>query len=167
MAYSSRGASMSDPRQQSSNAETIRFGLLAARSSDALGRAAANLPLTDEDREILGKAESFLRDVAEGAAFLTNGTQGGGSAFGATEALGFALQPSQVLDDLVQGREIPEVFVQLADAVHQIIGGRVGQEDVVSSVRAFFDGLYSSLVSVIEHSKLRPLGRSSVLGHYA
>jgi hypothetical protein len=160
---------MSDPSLQIRNAQTIKFGMLAARSSHAIARAVSHEALSEEDRDILQKAENFLHEVAEGAAFITSGTQTCGSAFRSTEALGYALRPIESLD-LIGSGEAPEIFEHLAAAVKQIAAGRASElepEDV-SNAQAFFERLYSSLLGLIEHNRLRPAwnGRRTIIGQY-
>lgn len=161
---------MSDPSLQLRDAQTINFGLLAARSSSAIGRAMEHLELSNEDQSILAKAEEFLRQVADGAAFVTTGAQSGGSALGTTEALGYALNPIEALA-FFQGREVPETFNTFATTVHEIAAGNAANVDpnIVGGVKAFFDRLYVSLRSLIEQNRLRPAfdGRGGMLGHFA
>src|SRR6478735_8885316 len=137
---------MSDPNLQIRSAQTIKFGLLAARSSSAIDRAVAHQELSAEDQEILRRAEEFLRQVADGAAFVTSGTQSGGSALGSTEALGYALKPIESLV-FFKDREVPETFKLFARTVHEIAAGKASELDqsMVSGVRAFFERLYASL----------------------
>ena len=68
---------MSDPSLQLRSAESIKYGLLAARSSEAISRAEAQQALSREDQDILGEAEEFLKQVAEGAAFIRDFRQRG------------------------------------------------------------------------------------------
>lgn len=161
---------MSDPSLQLRSAQTIRFGLLAARSSSAIDRAMARLELSTEDQAILAKAEEFLRQVADGAQFVSTGVQAGGSALRTTEALGYALNPIESLG-FFQDREVPETFNSFARTVHEIAAGNAADVDpnIVGGVKAFFDRLYISLRSLIEHNRLRPAssGRSAMLGQYA
>lgn len=161
---------MSDPSLQLRNAESIKYGLLAARSSEAIGRAEAQQALTREDQDILGEAEEFLRQVADGAAFISTGAHSRGSVISSTDAFGFALHPIESLD-LLKDRQAPEVFNELARAVHQISAGQaatLNMADVVNA-RAFFDRLYASVLELIESNRLRPaaVGRRALLGQLA
>lgn len=161
---------MSDPSLQIRNAQTIKLGLLAARSSDVIARAQARHILLPEDQEILEKAEEFLRQVVEGAEFIATGAQSGGSAIRSTEALGYALRPIES-SGLLHGREVPDTFEKFAQAVHQIAEGDISQLDanVAKEVKVFFDRLYASLLALIEHNRLRSTmnGRREILGQYA
>jgi len=161
---------MSDQSMQLRSAQTIRFGLLAARSSSAIERAIAHLELSAEEQAILLSAEEFLRQVADGAAFVSTGAQTGGGALRTTEALGYALNPIESLG-LFEDRGVPDTFNSFAAAVHEIAAGNVARvdPDMVSGIKVFFDRLYMSLRSLIEHNRLRPAdgSRSAMLGHYA
>lgn len=158
---------MSDPSLQLRSAESIKYGLLAARSSEAISRAEAQQALSREDQDILGEAEEFLKQVAEGAAFISTGTHSRGSVINSTYVFGFALHPIESLD-LLKDRQAPEVFDGLAKAVHEIAAGQastLNEADIVNA-RAFFDRLYASILELIESNRLRPtaVGRSALLG---
>ncbi|MBA8887404.1 hypothetical protein FHW12_001618 [Dokdonella fugitiva] len=148
---------MSDPSLHTRTAQAINFGLLAARSSDAIARAGSQA-LSLEDQAILGKAADFLHQAAQGAEFIASGTQSGGSAFASTEALGYALRPVESLDAVLRGRQAPLVFSELETAVREIAAGHSASVDVntLNAVRLFFDRLYTSLLGMIEHNRLRP-----------
>ena len=120
-----------------------------------------------EDQDILGEAEEFLKQVAEGAAFISTGTHSRGSVINSTYVFGFALHPIESLD-LLKDRQAPEVFDGLAKAVHEIAAGQastLNEADIVNA-RAFFDRLYASILELIESNRLRPtaVGRSALLG---
>ncbi|WP_093289042.1 hypothetical protein [Pseudoxanthomonas sp. CF125] len=158
---------MSDPSLQLRSAESIKYGLLAARSSEAIARAEAHQELTSEDQTILEEAEEFLRQVADGAAFISTGAHPRGSVISSTDAFGFALQPVESLD-LLKDRQAPDVFNELARAVHQISAGQAStlEEVDITNARAFFDRLYASALELLEINRLRPaaVGRRALLG---
>jgi hypothetical protein len=139
------GDEMSAPGQLVQDAETISFGFLSAKTSDALAHALETDAVTPEHVEILEKAASFLRDISDGARFTMSGTfRPGAVPARSIAALDIAFGPIQSLRKLVaQRNDLAAFFDELAQAVIEVKNtGHAHQVEVpVRAAQSFFEGL--------------------------
>ena len=148
---------MSAPNQLMQDAETISYGFLAARTSNALRHLMAGQALDIDDERILEDATRFLQDISDGARFTASGNfREGANPSRSIAALDVAFGAIDLLKQLVnQERNVASFFDDLAQAVSKAREAGISPE-VVESVQTadqFFEALGTWLSNELHSNK--------------
>lgn len=152
---------MSAPVFETKAADYIGQGFLAIKAKNAIGVFLNGQTLTDSERDILFKAQKFLKDIASGASLVATGEVNGIRPMESMAALDYAMDPIQRLKGLLGDREVSDFFNEVAESVEL---GAKGAPDVLPAREqtlrfavSFFDMLYLSLSSALNRNH-HPLG---------
>lgn len=152
---------MSAPAFESKVADYIGQGFLAIKAKNALKAILGGKTLTVQEREVLLKAEKFLKEIASGASLVSTGEARGIKPMDSMIALDYAMDPIEHLRDLLGNREVSDFFNDLANSVGQSAQGdakaQSAGEPMLNFAVSFFDALYLSLSNVLDRNYY-PLG---------
>ncbi len=147
---------MSAPGFETRTADYIGQGFLAVKAKNAIGAFLDGKPLSQGDKEVLLKAERFLKEIASGASLVATGKAMGFRPMESMLALDYAMDPIQRLRDLLENREVSEFFCEVAESVQLGAQGDPGvlpaKEKMLRFAVSFFDTLYLSLSSTLDRS---------------
>jgi hypothetical protein len=147
---------MSAPKRAMRNAEEIGYGFLAAKASLAL-QVAQQRQLSADETAVLGKAATFLNEIANGAKISKGAVLEGVRPSSSIAALNVAFGPLEILKRLIKSdrEEIAPVFIRLSQAVKAVQEGADPNtlKPTLSEAQEFFDGLSGWLASEINARK--------------
>jgi hypothetical protein len=152
-----KDSTMSAPNQLMQDADTISYGFLAARTSNALRNLMAGNSLGSDDERVLEEATRFLQDISDGARFTASGNfREGANPSRSIAALDVAFGAIDLLKQLVsREKNVASFFEELAKAVSQAREAGVSP-DVAGSVQSadqFFDALGTWLSNELHSHK--------------
>lgn len=140
---------MSAPSTLLREASSVRYGVLSVKASNALRSALRRRALTDDQKETLRRAATFLGHISDGARIATTGTfRAGARPSQSIAALDYALGPIDALRSQID-EDIAPFFSRMARAVHHTADNRLANDERQVAKRAlfFFETLHNSLLS--------------------
>lgn len=143
---------MSAPRRAMRDAQEISYGFLAAKTSSALSKVKERHPLSQDDIAVLGKATTFLKEIADGVLITSKGEIAEGvRPSSSIAALDFALGPIASLKEIIKAEhsELEPMFRRLWAAVSAAHENRVipNFANSISEAQLFFDDLSAWLAN--------------------
>lgn len=150
---------MSAPNIGLKRAEYFKYSILAIRTSSALNDVLQGKDLTEDERAVLTRAASFLKDISTGANFIAHGSfQEGFSPSRSVKALRQAMGPIMKLRVLIKDDDVASFFEQLTTAVSEVSKGHLanGASEQIQSAINFFEAFNESVGSELNVKHLSP-----------
>lgn len=142
-------------------AEYLGLGFLAVTSSELLDQFLHGQSIEDEDdRYTLRRAETFLREVSNGARLVTSGVSSDASAIETVRKLTYSVEPLKLIQDGIRSADVGQTFEDMAHAIDSAVTGDMDQAERGSLVAAmnFFRQLHVFLIAQIEANQRRTSG---------
>jgi hypothetical protein len=154
---------MSAPGIIEREAQCIDYSFLSIKAGKALDLVLAGKAPGEEERVVLARAVSFLQAVANGAAFVATGhSQNEADPLDAINALDYAMEPIERLQQLLTDEDIAQFFNDVAEALEESTNHphALTQDETrkLSFASRFFQVLYDILTA-----QLKKIGNDEIV----
>ena len=115
---------MSAPSIYEKGAEHIKYGFLATRSRSVINNLLNDKNITEEDIEILKRAQQFIKLLLDGTDFVTTGKYHGNNSRETLAVLSFALDPLEQIQSAAKDIKVSGILKMVGDALSVVISIR-------------------------------------------